>query len=700
MELKSSTDVIKKDITLIHKEPISIDGPALPPWLFKRHDLEKELEIARTIKRQSLTNMINHIHFMDGCLYVLLLHPRYEEGVLVKAYPEPCLGKELKCNWDHNNISGLTLENYRFLHLFIDDGQSMILVPADLKFMDRNFLTIELPEESYLVGKRQERRYQCHGISAELVQNGFLAGGELQDYNPVGFRVKVAAGPSSSFRWLNGDEPIHVALKDYKQTIFSSSCRIIRQHKLQQYKEIVLSPVKDEIKRFKKKMPRNMRQRLTPSPSLVFEHPLLKKRIQLEVDDISTSGFSTYEEKGLRVLTPGMIIPELKINFSGALEISCSAQVIYRLQEGEKGSRCGLAILDMDINSYSRLTQILTNLLEPHSYLSSELDMDALWEFFFDTGFIYPKKYRLIQSRRDIFKETYRKLYQDNPEIAKHFTYQKNGRIYGHISMIRAYERTWMLHHHAARAEEGRRIGFIVLKQLMHYLNDLHRLPSAKMDYVLSYFRPENKFPDRVFGGFARSLDNPRGCSTDLFAYLPHTSLSLGTQLPQEWSLRPSTILDLWELRRFYDQSSGGLLIDALGLDSHKIGSESLENIYEKLGLIRKLRVYTLAYKGEQNAVMIVNQSDLGINLSELLSGIKIIVTNPGELPWNVLSIAISSLIGEYNMERVPVLFYPFDYVIEKDIPYEKQYQLWILNVDYGNEYMEYMQKKYRIRYK
>ena len=53
----------------------------------------------------------------------------------------------------------------------------------------------------------------------------------------------------------------------------------------------LISAKKDEIRRFKKKMPRNLRQRLTPSPFLIFEHPLLKKTIQLEVDDISTSGW-------------------------------------------------------------------------------------------------------------------------------------------------------------------------------------------------------------------------------------------------------------------------------------------------------------------------------------------------------------------------------------------------------------------------
>ena len=671
----------------------------LPPWLFKHQGLETLLETSRTIDRAALTNIINRIHFMDEILFVHMLHPKYKEGILMKAHPEPCLGEELSCRWDRKSLSGIILEDYQFLNIFIDDGYSFIMVPAEPVYMNMESFTIRLPNKSYLVGQRLERRYLCKDINVELIQSGFQAKGELMDFNPVGFRVRVKPEPSSSFRWLNTDEVIHVNIKDHKHTIFTGPCRVVRLGSRAMYKEIVLTSVYDEVKRFKKKQNRNLRQKLTPSPLLVFKHPLLKKSVQLDVNDISTSGFSAYETKGMRVLIPGMIIPELTVSFSGAIKINCSAQVIYRLEE-ESGSRCGLAILDMDINSYSRLTQILTNALEPHAYLSSEVEMDSLWEFFFDTGFIYPKKYRIIQSNREVFKETYRKLYQDNPEIAKHFIYQKNGRVSGHISMIRAYERTWMMHHHAARSQGNRRTGFIVLKQLMHYLNDLHRLPSAKLDYVMSYFRPENKFPDRVFGGFARNLNNPRGCSTDLFAYLPHTSLTLGSRLPDNWSLRQSTELDIWHLRRFYEQSSGGLLLDALGLTREKPEGESLENLFDRLGLIRKWRIYSLVYSGEQYAVMIVNQSDLGINLSELLSGIKIIVTNPEKLPWNILSTAVSRLIGEYKMERVPVLFYPFNYVTEKDIPYEKQYQMWILNVDYGNEYMEYMQKRFRISYK
>jgi hypothetical protein len=461
---------------------------------------------------------------------------------------------------------------------------------------------------------------------------------------------------------------------------------------------MVLEPKVEKINRFKKKPIRNIRQELVPCPTITFDHPFFQKRIQLEVHDISTSGFSVYEKAGEEVLMPGMIIPELAINYAGFLRMKCTAQVIHRYQEEGRGTRCGFAILDMDIDTYNRLTHILTNALDPHAHVSSGVDLEALWEFFFETGFLYPMKYRLIQSYKESFKETYRKLYEENPEIAGHFTYQENGRIYGHISMVRAYERAWMIHHHAGMAMEKKRAGLIVLKQIMHYLSDLCRLPSAKMDYVMSYFRPENKFPNSVFGGFTRALNNPEGCSMDLFCYLPYTSFSLVSRLPHGWSLKECSPPELWQLNHFYSHYSGGLLMEALGLfQGEESGDKYLEEVYSRLGLMRKWRAYSLTHGGDLNAVLIVNQSTLGFNLSELLNSIMILVTNPEALPWNVLSMAIGQLTRTHDMDRVPILFYPLDYVKAKDVPFEKQYHLWILDVHYGNEYLDYMQKRFRM---
>jgi hypothetical protein len=186
----------------------------------------------------------------------------------------------------------------------------------------------------------------------------------------------------------------------------------------------------------------------------------------------------------------------------------------------------------------------------------------------------------------------------------------------------------------------------------------------------------------------------------DTFAYLPYTSLSLGAKLPYGWSLKKCSELDLWELNRFYNSFSGGQLLDAMALGREHAGNESLEKDYERLGFLRKKETYALTCQGKLKTVLVMNQSDLGINLSELLNSIKIIVIDPRDMPWNVLSIAISRLTTAYHMEKVPVLFYPFDYVRIEDVPYEKKYKVWVLNVVYGNEYMEYMQKRFRIGYK
>lgn len=698
MDRKASAEIFPKKEESIRF--ISKEDSFLPPWLFQNRDLTDAFKSADTIEKEALINTLNHIHFMDGYVLVHLRHPKYDESILVKAHPEPCLDTKLICHWSERNLSGVDLVNYQFLQLIIDDGQSVILVPAVLQEMDRNRLTLQIPQTSYAVGKRQARRYACHEVDVELIQSGFLARGELLDFNPAGFRIRVKPETPCSFRWFNSNELMTIHFRKKQQIIFSGSCHCVRQHDNLEYREIVLAPVDEKINRDKKRQLRNTRRHLTPSPTLVFEHPLLKRRIQLQASGVSTSGFSVYEKADEGVLIPGMIIPELIITFAGTSRVKCTAKVIYRLEERECGIRCGIGILDMDVNAYGRLAHIITNSLDPHAYISSNVDMDDLWEFFFESGFIYPMKYRLMQSHREDFKETYRKLYQERQEIARHFTYEENGRIYGHISMVRAYERAWMIQHHAARTMGSKRAGLTVLKQTMHYLHDMYRLPSANMDYVMVYFQPNKKFPDRIFGDFTRALNNPKGCSMDLFSYLPYPTLSLGTRLREGWSLKECSNFDLWKLNRFYDHYSGGLLLDALRLGQEISGGESLEEIYGRLGFLRKWKAYSLTYKRELNAVLIVNQSDLGLNMSEALNGIKILVANPEGLPWDILSIAIGQLAPLYNnTDKVPILIYPMVYVDAKRIPYEKQYQLWVYDGNIFNQFMEYVQKKFRAGY-
>jgi hypothetical protein len=399
------------------------------------------------------------------------------------------------------------------------------------------------------------------------------------------------------------------------------------------------------------------------------------------------------------ILLPGMIIHGLSIIYAGELKMNCTAQVIYRKKQEENKICCGVAILDMDVHSYSRLNRIITLNMDPHSFISTEVDMDALWEFFFDTGFIYPKKYKLLHDRREDFKNTYRKLYQENPEIAMHFTYEENGRIYGHMSMLRAYEHAWLIHHHAARPMHNKLPGFQILKHMILFLYGMYHLPSANMDYVMCFFRPENKFPDRVFGGFARELNNPRICSLDLFSYMTFPVGVPESQLPRGWSLHESTNSELWQLEQFLKHSSGGLLFDVLNLGKRDLTEDSLEKVSQRLGFTRKWAVYSLVNSGCLKSVLIVNQSDVGVNLSEVLNGITVLVIDAESLPREVLYAAVAQLTGVYQSDTIPLLIYPSTYSDVMHIPIEKRYQLWITYMRHSNKFLEYVRRHFRMRY-
>jgi len=680
------------------RDNLSEQNQYTAPRFFHHKELFDSLGSSETIDKTELINTINHIHFTGGNLFVLLQHPFYQDKLLARAHPEPCIESQLTCRCDVS-YDLYKLDSYNPIHLVIENNQHLIVAPISEMLRSEIGFTIQLPERSYVLNRRKIRRYECRDITAELIQSDFAASGELIDFSPVAFRIRAGSEAFKHNSWFNPDVPVSVRLYCDGKIVYSGFCRCIRLlEENNAPKEVIFAAESDHISRFQVKKIRNPRRHIAPPMAAVFEHPFIRKKIRRDIFDISTTGFSISDESDDDVLMPGMIIPNISILLADIAIAACLVQVVYR-RMGEKNIRYGAAILDMDVHSYNRINHVIAINSDPHISVSTKIDMDSLWGFFFKTGFIYPGKYGSCQVYRENFKETYRKLYQENPEIAGHITYERNGRIYGHISTIRAYERTWLIHHHAAMPVEKMLPGFVVLKQMMIYLNGMYQLASAKMDYVICYFRPENKFPDRVFGGFARELNNPDACSLDLFAYLKLPAVSSEKDFPDKTFIRESTPIDLWELEQFYRNSSGGLLMKILNPGSGNSCDESLEKVYERLGLLRRWRIYSLIHNENLKAVFIVEQSDLAINMSELLNCIKILVIDSEWFSPELLFIAVTKLGRVYNLDNITLLIYPASYIESTGISYKKQYQLWITDMRYSNQFMDYVQGKFRVKY-
>jgi hypothetical protein len=645
----------------------------------------------------ALADLLNFIHFKDGTVSLVFKSPECPNDFVLHARPQPCHGDLLNCRLPEDTASELDSSQVKFDKLVVEDGTSIILVAALLTRFEGNSITLRLPNSSQVLQRRKSRRYPAEGVFVKLIQYDFAASGMLRDFCSDAFRIEVKPKDSHPSIHFEQEAPVFAILHRDKQVFFTGVCRCVRQEHTTEGMQLVLISEEDKISRFKRSRIRNPRIRLELPPRASFDHPFFKKRIQLEVADISTAGFSVSESSEEGVLMPGMIIPDLTINYAGALKLRCSAQVIHRSEADAGLVRSGVSILDMSLEDYSRLAHILTNAMDPHLHVSGEIDQESLWEFFFSSGFIYPKKYSVLQSEKEGCKETCRRLYQENHEIAKHFTYERNGRIFGHISMVRAYDQAWVIHHHASQTVNGKRNGFGVLKALMLFLNDMRRFPSAKMKYAMCYYRPENRFPTAVFGEFAAAIGNPGVCSVDRFSYHAYPRVPMSTNMPGEWLIQECNEKDISQIVDWYKARSGGLMFDAMGLCQKSRSVESVERLYERIGFLRRIKVFSLKKQGRLVAGFIVNQADPGLNLSQLFSSVTLLVIDTEGFPWPLLSSFLTSLMGQHDVHGIPVLIYPSDSAKGKILSLEKAYEMWILSAQYGEEYLDFVEKKFKL---
>ncbi len=199
-----------------------------PPRFFQHADLFKTFETAKAIDQTKLINMINHLHFTGSPLYILLKHPVYQNSLLVKAHPEPCLGSQLTCRWDESYFQ-FNLESHQPLCLVIGYNPFMVIAPFNLLRSDNNSFTIRLPDKCYALNQRQSQRYLCRDITAELKQSDFVATGDLIDFSPTAFRIKAGSETLKHNCWFNPDVPVSIRLFSNEKT---NLFRVLQMHSL------------------------------------------------------------------------------------------------------------------------------------------------------------------------------------------------------------------------------------------------------------------------------------------------------------------------------------------------------------------------------------------------------------------------------------------------------------------------------------
>ena len=652
-------------------------------------------QTARKISRETLINRLNYLHFQSATLTVLLIHRRNGRSLRLKAIPEACMDENFTCFWTTPLPPGIDRGDFEMRYLEVPHGHHILQVELLEPQLTEDGIHCKLPEVCHQLTSRRTRRHFCTDIAADVIQNGATFSGTLEDFSAAGFQLELQAQPPQTFQWLKKDEPLTVTFTQAGQTLMSTPGHMLRSYGKRDQHTVVVSPSLTQQRRYPPKEYRNHRFELRPAPEAVFTHPLTKQLIRLDVINLSGTGMAVAEAPQEAQMLPGMRLDKLELRLADSFSLQCQAQVVYcQSQNGSDESaplRCGLAILDMEVSDHTRLLALLHRADDRSKGVCPKIDLDQLWEFFFSSGFIYPQKYQSLQKYRKEFKATYAKLYDSAPEIARHFIYQENNRIVGHIAMLRQFSNSWLIHHHAADRTHSRTAGLETLQLVGEAVNEAQALYSSHMDYVMCFFRPENRFPQRIFGGVANHYDDPSLCSLDTFDYFHyHKEYDLRWKEGGAWELLPAEEDDLLDLEAFYRNKSEGLMLQGMDLTPQQQEDTSLQECYQKAGFQRQRSLFALQKEGRTVALFILMRTEVGLNLSNLTNAITVFVLDNKELPREAFFTAVSILASKYPHDEVPILTYPPDYAASQSIEVEKQYNLWVLDCQHLDPYFEF----------
>ncbi len=645
-------------------------------------------------KIKYLTDRINYLNFQDETILISFRHKNHDYKVTKHVLPKPCRGNSLECYWTDSSDLIPVFKNYRLQDILIPDSNKVLLIKPELVSVTKKSIVLKLPQQYEEINKRRVKRYDSKNISVQMIQNSIVYHGELLDFSTMAFHIRLDRKKSPTFKWINSHAKVNVVFLSDKDTVYSGECLIFKQSGDKKQRDIVLEPMNFQIQRFKPKEYRSTRQKLVPSPDAIFTHPLNKKNLQLKILEMSGSGFSVEESKEDALLLPGLVIPETTLKFGNQFTLRCRGQVVYSQAEETKYNsvRCGITILDMDPNDHMNLLAMLGQAEDENSYLCDKVDMDLLWDFFFRNGIIYSDNYERLHKDKESIKKTYENLYTRNPHIARHFIYQNKGIILGHMALLRFYEKSWLLCLHASQNSISQLTQKLsLLNQASRYVYESYTFASTNLDYLITYFDSNDKFSRSVFSSIARNTKSQKGCSIDDLGYLRYTVKNQkGGGMPDDYELTNAVHEDLAILESFYENKSGGLMLESLDLTSELSGNlNRLSNEYLQLGFKRKRYLLALKKEGHLKAVFMVNTSDIGLNMSELTSCIKIFIIDPKDFAAEALHATLFRICRNLKKESLPVFIYPRVYTTEIHLSYEKTYCFWAMDTQFADQFFK-----------
>ena len=252
--------------------------------------------------------------------------------------------------------------------------------------------------------------------------------------------------------------------------------------------------------------------RYAPPPDDILKlkviHPLLKgKPLERRLIDLTPNGISMVTEYPQDLFIKNMFIPQIVLTIPRKRRIIASAQVKYiSLAIDAQMSnyfKCGLSFVNISAEDTDFLVSYLLHQCYPHLKDAQGERMGIIWHLFSEAGFIYDEKKKFLAPLATEVNDTLKKLLEPDTKFYKKVILKEGGKCYGTVSGIRAYEHTWIIQHLAALKHPQR----LVSKDVVLAIADFCA-KHPNVGYQKIFWRPNNPWPDKIFGKYARRVSD------------------------------------------------------------------------------------------------------------------------------------------------------------------------------------------------
>lgn len=373
---------------------------------------------------------------------------------------------------------------------------------------------------------------------------------------------------------------------------------------------------------------RRENHRFTPGHGKPIEVEIITltgERIRRTAIDVSAWGVALPISYRQEILPIGLVLHRVHLRFPDGTEVVSRGRVRSlvptRHQRGELETpfKCGIQFEGLSLVEQVRIANAILGIGVESVHDAQGISFGDVWNLLEETGFLYPEKVERLKPLLPQIQQTLETVLNQPNRVFKTLVYRRDEKIQGHLSTLRAYRRTWLIQHLAARKNSEAQFAARMLNLgLAEYFDQIPQL-----EWFRIFFRVNNRWPARVFGTFARRMRDPTLSEMRRFNYM--VASASGSFADAKHQIRPANAHDLSQIEAYFVERRRLVSLDADDLYGAVLPLTEVSREYAQLGLQREREIYVVADSCQEvMGFMLLEISSPGLNLSELTNTVQV----------------------------------------------------------------------------